>query len=70
MLSYPSLDINIIRWYASFDGRLILAEVNISGRNFAIVCLYGPNADDKDFFHKILLKLNEYPTDSRIIGGD
>ncbi|KAJ8039624.1 hypothetical protein HOLleu_13675 [Holothuria leucospilota] len=70
ILFNPLLDVNIIRWYASLDGRFIVVEVTISGRNFVIVSLYGPNVDDEDFFHKLLLKLNDYPIDSLIIGGD
>lgn len=62
----------IVKTHCDQNGRYIIVDVNLENRSFTIVCTYGPNHDDPDFFSGVSRSLYNFSnTNSAIIwGGD
>lgn len=51
-------------------GRYIILNVSYEGNNYSLVNLYAPNADDPQFFMETFQKMEQFPNDYKVIGGD
>ena len=70
ILFHPTLDFIIHRCEPCNNGRLLIIEATVKKKFLTLVCLYGPNNDDSNFFDSLLYKLCDYHWDSLFIGGD
>lgn len=70
ILFSPDLSFVVNNRWACNGGRTIILDICTSQRRFTLVCLYGPNQDDPDFFEVLNLKLSNFSWDSIILAGD
>ena len=42
----------------------------MEGKQFLLVNIYAPNKDEPQFFANIVMQIESFPTDFKIIGGD
>ena len=57
----PGLDCNILKVKVDSNGRYIVQEVNIMGKEFVLINIYAPNRDldKKSFFKELSVITNE-----------
>lgn len=58
------------RVYSDINGNYIILDINIEGKKFTLVSLYGPNDDKPSFYKEIRQKYNAFQNDKIIICGD
>lgn len=51
-------------------GRYIILDVCYEGNNYSLVNLYAPNNDNPQFFRNVFQRMEQFPNDYKIIGGD
>ena len=52
------------------EGRYIVLDVEINGFRLTLCNLYAPNNDEPQFYLDLFEKIESYPNDDRIMGGD
>lgn len=63
------VNFEILDTYGS-EGRILMINLNLSGKEITLLNLYAPNKDDITFFQKVATKLLEADAMNMIIGGD
>ena len=51
-------------------GRYLIINAELEGKQFLLVNIYAPNKDEPQFFANIVMQIESFPTDFKIIGGD
>lgn len=52
------------------NGNFIILDMTIEGKNITLVCLYGPNEDNPQFYENLILKVTEFENEQVIMCGD
>jgi len=52
------------------EGRYIILDLSINDIRLTLGNVYGPNIDDPNVYREFLRKIDDFPQDNRIIGGD
>ena len=65
-----NIELKVYKELKTPDGNTIALDIEIDGKRITLVCLYGPNKDDPDFFENIDTIIENFKNDSYIICGD
>ena len=65
-----TLPVKVNACIKSGEGRFIIADIEIGEEKLLLVNLYAPNKDDPQFFQEVFHKIESFPTELKIIGGD
>ena len=65
-----NLNIETIKVSSDNAGRILIWELKIKGKLYAVVNIYGPNDDDPDFFNKVIQMTNDIESHTLIVAGD
>ena len=57
--------------YADKSGNFLLAQIVFNNKLITLSSVYGPNIDDINFYHEVVIrKMEETDSDFLIAGGD
>ena len=66
-----NIEYKLINLLKDDDGNILILRITAFERDFVIVCLYGPNDDNPEFYVKLEEMIqNIGPSDNVIVGGD
>ena len=60
----------ISKTYFDPEGRFIICDVTVNGKQLTLTNIYAPNNDDSNFFTSVFSHLADFKCDEIIIGGD
>ena len=52
------------------EGRFIICDLTVNGKQLTLTNIYAPNNDDSNFFTSVFSHLADFKCDEIIIGGD
>ena len=65
-----NFEYKVYNTYIDEQGNYIALDIEISDLRFTLMCIYGPNKDEPEFYKKITQKIEEFENASLIICGD
>ena len=70
MLFNNNFTFQISKTYSDPEGRFIICDLTVNGKQLTLTNIYAPNNDDSNFFTSVFSHLADFKCDEIIIGGD